>query len=165
VRPIFAVLTMIACLEPSSLGQNNGRSQSVQLDNAIVLAVQLEAYANHLESRRDVCVGFGDGLEVNQREIMSKLLHAGLKLQPNEWCNRGPRGLKISIIAPIVETAPGKYVLVLELGDLRPIRQSGEHFGTLLRRGEYSVTVREGSEVDLESYRKTCCSDPSTGKS
>ena len=161
MRSILLALLIIACHEATAAKQGNAADDSSQMNRAVVLAIQQEVYANHLEKRTDVCVGFGNGLAVDEKEIMSTLLRRGLKLRSNEWCNHGPRGFKISIIAPITESAHGTYDLILELADLRSILQKGEHFATLLRRGNYIVKCQDGAEPDLVAYRKTCC--PETG--
>jgi hypothetical protein len=127
-------------------------------DRAIIFAVEREIRASHLEARTDVCVGFGQGMNINEKEVISELRRKGLKIHANEWCNRGPRGFTIAINAPITEPVPDTYNFVVELGDMRPIRQEGAHFATLLRRGTYTVKCEKGAPPRLVSYSKTCCS-------
>lgn|GEM_PF-6109720 len=108
-----------------------------------------------------MCVGFGNGLKVDERAILSELNLDKRKVHPNEWCNRGPHGLVIDIISPVTESEPGAYDLIVEVGDNRPILQRGEHFGTLLRRGTYTIKCREGAEPELVRYQEAELTGPS----
>lgn len=155
IRSIVAVLAMVTC-RPAAWAKKSS-SQLSNLDRAVAFAIDLEAHANRLEDRPDLCVGFGHGLKVDEKGILTELKRLKLKVHNNDWCNQGPRGLVIAVIAPASESVPGDYELMIELGDLRPIRQHGQHFGTLLRRGTYSVKSK--GEPDLVRYQKTCCLD------
>jgi hypothetical protein len=153
-------LIIVAILVITSQGVTFAKDNSSvkglgQLERVIVFAVQQEVQASGLKNRKDVCLGFGNGLVADREAIISKLRSSGLRIHPNEWCNDGPRGLSVGIIAPVRETIPGLYELVLELGNLaiRP----GEHFATLLRSGTYVIRCETGSEPRLVSYRETCC--------
>lgn len=147
---------MVTC-QPAAWAKESS-SQISNLDRAVAFAIDLEAHANRLEGRPDLCVGFGHGLKkLDEKGILTELKRLKLKVHTNDWCNQDPRGLVITVIAPVSESVPGTYELVIELGDLRPIRQHGEHFGTLLRRGTYSVKSKD--EPDLVRYQKTCCLD------
>ena len=61
----------------------------------------------------------------------------------------------MSLIPPVKESEPGTYELTIEVGDLRPIRERGEHFGTLVRRGTYTVKCRDGVEPELVRFQET----------
>jgi hypothetical protein len=128
-------------------------------ERVILFVIRQESAANALETRRDVCVGFGGGLSVNENAILSSLRGSGLKFHSGAWCNRGPRGVKIGITAPVKQTSPGVYELTVEFGDMDPIRLYGEHFATLLRKSTYVVECENGSEPALKSYLETCCTD------
>lgn len=154
MRTILVAFLIIACQEVTPAKESTPTSKLSNLDRAIVLAVSLEALASRLENGADVCVGFGHGLAVDEKGILSELRRGGLKVHPNDWCNQGPRGQVISIIGPTTESAPGTYELVVEVGDLRPIHQGGEHFATLLRKGTYSVQCKDASEPELVRYQK-----------
>ena len=156
-KSIVATFVIIASQLVTVAKENSAENRLSDMDRAIAFAVELELRANHLENRRDVCVGFGHGLVVDENGIISELNPRGLKVRSNEWCNHGPRGSVVSVIPPIDKSRPGTYEFVVELGDLRRIKQEGEHFGTLLRRGTYAVQCEDGNEPDLVAYRKTCC--------
>ncbi len=159
MKSAISAALVIACQQitpPKDTPATHGPST---VERVIVFAVQQESEASHLRSRKDLCIGFGHGLAVDEKAIISQLKHNGLKVHPNQWCNRGPRGLRIGIVAPINEVAPGMYELVIELGDLS-IRQ-GEHFATLLRRGTYVIRCDNGARPQLVSYRQTCCAKTS----
>lgn len=128
-----------------------------KMERIIAFAVQQEIYANRLEIRKDVCIGIGHGLVANESDIIAELNARGLKLHSNQWCNEGPRGFVISVIPPINTSQPNVYEIVLELADLRPISDKGEHFGKLVKRGSYSIKLSDNAETDLLSYRKICC--------
>jgi hypothetical protein len=130
-----------------------GSGELTNLDRAIVFAVHLEIRANGFEHRSDVCVGFGSGLKVDEKEILSELNREKPIVHSNGWCNHGPRGLVIAINSPATEPHPGVYELIVEAGDNRPILQRGEHFATLLRRGTYMIKCKEGAEPALVLYQ------------
>jgi hypothetical protein len=131
-------------------------------DRAIISAIEQEVRVSHLEKRRDICIGFGNGLAVDADGITSELGRRGTKLRPNGWCNEGPRGSVVSVIAPIGEPRPSIYEVVVELSDLRAIKQGGDHFGTLLRRGTYTVQIDDRGEPKVIAYRKACCPEQAT---
>lgn len=148
---IFAYQQVTDSQESSKSGQKN-------LDRVIAFVVQLEIHANRLESRTDVCVGFGSGLVVDEKAILSELKQDRVKIRSIEWCNQRVRGLTVSITPPIKESEPGIFELEVVLGDLRPIRELGEHFGTLLHRGTYTVKYKDGAEPELFRYQETALS-------
>ena len=123
---------------------------------AIVYAIQHEMQVGNIRKEQDFCVAFGNGLTLNEKGIISELRRKGLRAHEASWCNRGPRGLDVSILAPIKETAAGTYEFLLQLGDLSVIQQ-GEHFGTLLKRCKYAIHSVKGSDPELVSYEQTCC--------
>lgn len=154
IESILTLLVVIASQPVAPAKERTSAGQMSNLDRAIIFVVQLEAHANRLEGRTDLCVGFGHGLSVvDEKGILSELRSRRLRVHSNGWCNQGPRGLVISIIGPTTESASGTYELVVEVGDLRPIRQNGEHFATLLRRGTYTVKCKE-AEPELVRYQE-----------
>lgn len=162
MKSIIILVLFTVCPQIVSAQESPATHQLNNVDRAIIFTVQQEIHANHLENSSDVCLGFGHGLKVDEKEIVSELHQVGLKIHFNEWCNRGPRGLVISINAPVRKSAQGTYELIAELGDLRLIRQEGAHFARLLRNGTYTVKCEKGSQPELVSYSQTCC--PGTGK-
>jgi hypothetical protein len=154
---LIAISAVIVCQLFVAARESHSAKRLSNADRAIVLAAELEVRANRLEKRRDVCIGFGNGLAVDQEGIISELNSRGMKLHPNEWCNEGPRGFVDSILAPVDEPRPGIYELVVQLGDLGAIRRQADHFGTLLRRGSYTVQSDDSGEPEIIAYRKTCC--------
>lgn len=126
-----------------------------EMDRAVSLAVELEVRADRLEGRRDVCLGFGHGLALDEKGIFSDLRRHGLRLRPQGYCNEGPRGSVMSVLAPVRESPQGTYEVVVELGDLHAIKDSGAHFGTLIRRGTYVVRCEGNGESKLIVYRKS----------
>jgi hypothetical protein len=133
-----------------------------EMDRAVSLAVELEVRADRLDDRRDVCLAFGHGLAVDEKGIFFALRRRGLRLQAEGWCNQGPRGSVVSVVAPVRESPQGTYEVVVQLGDLRAIKESGAHFGTLVRRGTYVVRSEGSAKSELIAYRKSCCPE-STG--
>jgi len=146
---ILWALAIIVCQQVATVGQLSNREQ------AIAFAVYLETHASRLEKRADVCVAFGHGLSADEKAVLAELKQQKLKVRPGDWCNEGPRGLVISVIAPISEPVPGTYEVKVEVGDLRAIRGGAEHFATLVRRGTYTVKCKEGSEPELIRYEQT----------
>ena len=133
-----------------------------EMDRAVSLAVELEVRADRLEDRRDVCLAFGHGLAVHEKAIFSDLRRRGLRLHAEGWCNQGPRGAVVSVVGPVRESPKGTYKVVVQLGDLRAIKESGAHFGTLVRRGTYVVRSEGSGELELVAYRKSCCPESPT---
>jgi hypothetical protein len=120
------------------------------LERTIAFAIQQEVEAGNLRSKPDLCVGFGQGLDINEAIIVSNLRHSGLQVHTKDWCNQGPRGVRIGIIAPIHEEPPGTYELRVQVDDLSI--QAGEHFATILRRGRYVIRSCKASRPKLVSY-------------
>jgi hypothetical protein len=137
--------------------ESSTASQLSNLGRAAAFAIRLEIHANRLENRTDVCVGFGHGLAVDEKAVLTELKREKVKVHSNDWCNQGLRGLAISIISPANESSPDTYEVVVEVGDLRQMWRGGEHFATLLRRGTYSVKCKNGVEPELVRYQETCC--------
>jgi hypothetical protein len=156
VRIAAVVLPTIACQENVLAKSDAAVTGLGNSERALVFAVQHEVEAGGLETRKDLCVGFGHGLAVNEKAVMSELKRIGLRVHPGEWCSHSLRGLSIAIIAPIRETSPGTYEFAIELGDLSPIR-AGEHFAELLKRGTYIIHREEGSDPQIVSYQEACC--------
>ena len=156
----LVILLTIACQEMALAQSSSPMPSSGNVERVTVFAIQREVEAGNLKGRSDLCLGFGNGLAVDQKAVMSELKRGGVKLHPAEWCNHSLRGLNIAVIAPIRQTPLQTYELVLELSDPSPIR-TGEHFATLLKRGTYVVQYRQGAEPQLVSYQQTCCSKTS----
>jgi hypothetical protein len=131
--------------------QANGPTPAGQVERATVFAIQQEIQAGHIEKRRDVCVAFGPEAGVHAKEVISELRRKNFKIHTNDWCNIGPRGMKINMIGSVMESSPRTYEFVVELGDLSGI-QKGKHFGTLLRRGAYVIECRDGADPKLVEY-------------
>jgi hypothetical protein len=155
LKSVLIALVILACQPFAPAKERVPAGRMSTLDRAIAFAVYLEAHANRLDNRTDVCVAFGHGLAVDEQGILSELKSRKLKMHANGWCNEGPRGLVISIIGPTTESASGTYDLVVEVGDLRPLQQGGEHFATLLRKGTYGVKCKDGSEPELVRYQES----------
>lgn len=155
----IAFATVLAfLLHASACGQARESTGALsRVEQVIVFVVQKEVAASHIEDRKDVCVGFGNGLAVNEKAILSQLRNRGLKLHGQNWCNSAPRGMSIDVLSPVQVTPVGVYEVRVALGDLNPIRQEGAHFATLLRRGTYTVRYEEGYELQLERYQQDCC--------
>jgi len=151
----IGTLMIFVCGQVIGAQENSNSDQLENLDRAIVFAVQMEIHANRLENRTDVCVGFGNGLVVDEKAILFELKQEKLKVRSDDWCNRGPRGLSISVISSARESEPGTYEIRIELGDNWPISQHGAHFGTLLHSGTYSVKCGNGAEPELVRYQET----------
>jgi hypothetical protein len=154
-----SVLVILAILLPQSIlaGEVSTTKRLGEADRVVSFAIEQEIHANRLEERRDICVAFGQGLNLNETGIIAELNHRRLRVHPNPWCSQVPRGLVLSIIRPVEKTGPSVYEFGVQLSDLQPIKQEGEHFGTLLRRGTYTVQFSETKGPDLVAYRKTCC--------
>lgn len=159
MKSAVVAFVIMACQQVTLAKESAPAKQLSTLDRVIIFAVQQEVHASQIENRKDVCVGLGHGLAVNERRIITELHRKGLKLHPNEWCNQGPRGLVVSVLAPVGESLPSTYELVVELGDLQPLRQDREHFVTLIRRGSYKIKCEGSAEPELVSYSQTCCSE------
>jgi hypothetical protein len=129
-------------------------SHMSNLDRAIAFAAYKEDLTNKFEARKDVCIVFSTLLNVNQKEILVDLKQRKLLVHPYTWCNKGPTGLTISVLAPVQEPTPGTFEITIEVGDDRPILERGEHFGTLLRRAIYTVKCEDGSEPVLVQYKE-----------
>jgi hypothetical protein len=128
-----------------------------KLDRVVVFVVQKEVAANHIEQRKDICLGFDTRLAVNEKAILAGLRLAGLSLHEHSFCNSGPQGMPIQISWPIKTAAEGTFEIEVALSDLDPILKEGEHFGTLLRRGTYTVRYDDGFEPEVLTYQQNCC--------
>jgi len=148
-----------ACLYIAHAEKVRGASPLDEIEQVMLFAIKQEASVGAFHERNDVCVGFGSTLARSEKRIISELRREGLKFHGNDWCNRGPRGLKIGIVAPLVEATPGMYEVTVELGDLNPIRERGEHFAKLLRKGKYTISRKGGFELELISYEQSCCTN------
>ena len=156
LKSSISALMIIACQQIVQAQEAVKVGAPGNLERVVVFVVQQEIEASNLKTRSDLCIGFGHGLAVDEKAIMSNLKRIGLRLHPGGWCTGKMRGLSIALIAPIREASPGTYELVLELGDLSPLRK-GEHFATLLKRGTYVIRCDKDSEPHVVSYRQSCC--------
>lgn len=143
----FLLLLFTACIIRAQGAERP--SQLTNRERAIVFAVQQELHAAHLEAKNDVCLGFGYGLDIKEGHILPELGHG---IRSNKWCNRGRRGFVIAILPPVEESAPGIIEVEIETGDNGPIASEGEHFGTLLRKGSYTVRVTDVGGSELVKY-------------
>lgn len=162
---LWAILLVLLTLQTAA-GTNGTWGESKRLstmDRAVLLAVELEVRADRLDDRRDLCLAFGHGLALDEKGILFELRRRGLRLRADGWCNEGLRGSIVSIVAPVRELPQGTYEVVVELGDLRGIKESGAHFGTLVRRGTYTVRSEGGGEAELVRYSKSCCPETPNG--
>jgi hypothetical protein len=136
----------VAANEPSNAKPLNA------LERVIVFAVEQETKANHLDTRRDLCVGFGNGLGADEKQILRELKRNGLKIHRGDWCNRRARGFVVSVATPVTQSSAARYELTIALVDLSPL-QRGEDLALLLHRGTYVVQCDESSEPQLITYR------------
>lgn len=158
-RSAILLLLVSFCVGTKSRAATDAaRNGLSNIDRAVLFAIQHEIAAADVDKDQDFCVGFGYPSSLNEKSIISALKQTGLRVHRQSWCNAGPRGLDFAVVNPIKETSPGTYEFVVDLGDYSPIQQ-GAHFGTLVRRGTYTVHSAEGSDPTLVSYQKTCCSE------
>jgi len=134
---------------------NSGRSGKDELIEVTAFAVRLEAEASRVRARRDLCVAIDTRLEINERDIVSKLKARGMAVHPHGWCNHGPRGFSFFVSAPIKRTGDNEYEVKIEFGDLTI--KPGEHFATVLKEGVYRIRFTKGSQPEFITYQKTCC--------
>ncbi|MCI0353187.1 MAG: hypothetical protein L0Z53_27530 [Acidobacteriales bacterium] len=133
LRSIAACLLIIAC-QQIAFAKERDNSALGELEKVILFAVQLEAKASNFETKKDLCVGFGYRLKVNEKAILTHLRRNGLEVHSNQWCIRDwPRGFSISVHAAVKATVPGTYELVMDAADL--YIKPGEHVATILAQG------------------------------
>lgn len=101
----IVILLTLACQEMALAQSSSSIPSPGNMERIVAFAVQREVEAGSLKGRSDLCLGFGNGLAVDQKAVTAELRHAGLKLHQGEWCNHSLRGLNISIIGPIRETS------------------------------------------------------------
>lgn len=153
LKSSIAAVMIIACQQFAlAAGSSN-------LERAVIFAVQREAKAGDLASGKDVCVGFGHGLAVREKPVLSSLKREGIKAHTNNWCTQQGHGLSIAVLAPVKESSPGMFEVTVQVGD--PSIKPGQHFGTLLKKGTYVIRCDGNSEPQLVSYQQTCCSKTS----
>jgi len=152
---VASILVFISAAWPMHAQTKDAHASHMSsLDRAIALAVYKEDLANNFQARNDLCVGFSTLLSVNQKGILADLKHRQLLVHPYKWCNKGPAGLTILVLAPVQEPAPGTFKITIEVSDNRPILDRGAHFATLLRRGTYTIKCEGGSEPELVQYKE-----------
>jgi len=149
-----SILILLFAMAWPACAQTTPASHMSNLDRAIAFAVYREDLTNKFETRKDVCVVFSTLLNVNQKGVLADLKERKLLVHPYTWCNKGPTGLTISVLAPVKESTPGIFEITIEVGDDRPILEKGEHFGTLLRRGIYTIECKDDSEPVLVQYKE-----------
>lgn len=156
LKSFSSVLLIFAFQQIASAKEATAIHTLSTLERVVVFAVQQAVKAGNLQSKRGLCIGIGQGLGVDDKAIISELKRSRLRVHENDWCNPGPRGVMIAIVAPIIETSTGTYELILQVDDLTI--QPGEHFATLVKRGTYVIRCEGKSEPQLISYRESCCS-------
>ncbi len=138
----------------TAFGRNTESDRNLStLDRVIIFAIQQEIRASNLSQRRDLCVGFGYGLEVNEKAIISNLVGKGTLVHENDWCHG--RGISVSVLSPVKRISLSDYQLEVQVGDLT--MPSGAHFAKLLKQGTFVVHCPEDGEPRLLSYHETCC--------
>jgi hypothetical protein len=143
----FVALVVMTC-------DGRGMASTNDIEHVITFAIQQEASASN-HTHQEICVGFGHGLVLHEKIIFSALRHNGINAHGTAWCTNRGQGLSISVIAPVKESSPGTFEVTVQVGDAS-IKQ-GEHFATLLKRGTYIVHSGGSSELQLLSYKQTCC--------
>jgi hypothetical protein len=151
---IFIFLAICQCIHTAAA---NVSAKLTNQERAMVYVVSEEANDYALEARNDVCVDFSTDLSIREPKVFAALHDMGLNFHPASWCNRGPRGVEISITVPGKETPSETYEIVSGIGDNDPIRLYGDHFGTLLRKSTYIIKCKGDSEPTLEAYNLICC--------
>lgn len=162
MRTSFAALILVLCQLVVSGQASQAGARAKNVDRAIVFAIEQELQTSHLEHRNDVCLGLPSGGAIDDRAVESEVRKSHPKLHSNDWCNRGPRGIRIAIIGPAKDSGQDTYEIAIEVSDLWPIQKEGAHFAKLLRGGTYIVKCKEGKQAELVSYSRTCC--PETDK-
>ncbi|MGA2436034.1 MAG: hypothetical protein ABSG25_12180 [Bryobacteraceae bacterium] len=125
------------------------------LERVVIFAIQQESKTTDFKSAKHLCIGFGHGLSLHERAIISALRRSGMKANSTGRCGQGPHDLLIDVNAPINEPSPGTFEVTIDVGN--PWIEPGTCFAILLRRGTYTVRAETGSEPKLVSYRQTCC--------
>jgi hypothetical protein len=94
---------VIALIMASSQQIANGTTAVSSLEQAVVSAVQREAKGTDLKSGEDLCIGFGHGLTLDEKAVLSKLKHSGLRVHPSAWCVPArPPGARDNVGAPVI---------------------------------------------------------------
>src|SRR3974390_111740 len=153
--PVISLLLVAQVFHPAQQSSVSGKP--TKREEVVALVVAKEIAAGKLEERGDGCVGLGGKLGIRPKTILAELHGKGLKLHDAGWCNDSPRGIVIKIVSPVKE-GPVGFDITAEVVDLDPIRKNGEHFGTLLRGGTYSIHYEDGYEPRFERYEQYCCS-------
>ena len=138
-------------------GNSGAATQLTNQERAIVYVISDEATDYALEARGDVCVSFATDLPIRESKILVALRDKRLNFHSAAWCNRGPRGVEISITMPNKQTLSGTFEIVSGINDSDPIRLYGDHFATLLRSGTYVIKCNDDSDPVLEAYHLICC--------
>jgi hypothetical protein len=132
-------------------------------ERAAVFVIREEATDYALEAREDVCVELGTESKLREKAVLATLHEEGFKFHDGTWCNRGPRGVTVSIEATRAqELAAGAYEYISSISDLDPIRLHGDHFATLLRKSKYIIKCDQNSEPVVDSYHMLCCEKSSS---
>jgi hypothetical protein len=151
ITSLAAVIALILCLDLQA-----AKPTLDIAERSIIFAVLQEAKAADLSGRRDVCLGFGHGLVVQEKLILSELASRGLVLHKLTWCSNGPRGLSIDVIPPVEHLRDGVVRFRVDVGDL--YIPEGVHFATMLRSSVYAIQCCDKhAEPKLISYKRTCC--------
>jgi hypothetical protein len=153
---LFAIFTLALICQQLAQGQETGAARSNgDLVKIAAFAVRHEIEVSQLRTRNDVCVAIDTRLDVDEKDLVSELKANGLLVHQHEWCNRGPRGFRLFVHAPIKRDTDSEYHVEIEVGDLTI--KPGEHFATMLKQGTYHVRFEKGAQPEMISYEKTCC--------
>jgi hypothetical protein len=155
MKLLAALTLLLICQQITHAQANVAAGGNGDLIEVTAFAVRFEAEASQLKARKDLCVAIDTRLEMREKDLVSKLKASGLAVHSHEWCNRGPRGLRFLVSAPIKRADDGAYEVKVEVGDLTI--KTGEHFATMLKQGTYRVRFEKGSQPEMGSYHKTCC--------
>ena len=164
IRSFAITLTFAVCLANAEFVGSLKQIPLSNLERSVVFAVRQEIQSGHFEQRKDLCIAAGKWISVDEKRVLSELGRQHLPFHANRWCNDGPRGLVIAILAPAIRSAPPLYEFVVDVSDSQPIRQEGAHFATLLRSGTYQIRCEDNSEPELIKYFQTCCPNMSDSK-
>ena len=118
-------LSLIVATQTVAVAQQSllPRQQNVS-SRVIVFALQEEIQANQFKGRDDVCVGFWSGSKFDENAIHSGLHRAGITVHARGWCDKGQRGVAITVLS-LNDWGTGYYELEVETSAVEPSRRAG----------------------------------------